>query len=249
MVLLARSLQRSCLRPASSSRALSTTSALATSRAWSSRAGGVATHRPALASQLKTASSPLGRSPFAAPASIRPLTSEKREKVKVLQVLYDGGKHAEEVSFLIRHRAYTPPPSLFCPSPPTRHPLALLSSLPSPPLASHWPSAGVGELRDGCAWSGEAAAGTGTASDLLLHGYDRPTPMRDALPLPPLQPRPPPIRHKSESRPLVRLIIRRLTRRPVAATPPARHDAERARHPQVARGPGPHPRHHLGQGG
>jgi hypothetical protein len=28
---------------------------------------------------------------------VRLLTGEKREKVKVLAVLYDGGKHAEEV--------------------------------------------------------------------------------------------------------------------------------------------------------
>lgn len=104
------------------------------------------THRPVLASQLKTASSPLGRSPFAAPASIRLLTSEKREKVKVLQVLYDGGKHAEEVSFFPLHCPTLSPLFRLCS--PLRHNNTLCSpTLPvlPPTLAVRKPLAHGGE--------------------------------------------------------------------------------------------------------
>lgn len=95
MVLLARSLHRS-LRPVSASaRALSTSSSAFTSRASTTCRAGL-TSRPALAPKSSTSLSLSSRSPFGAPASIRSLTGQ-REKVKVLLVLYDGGKHAEEV--------------------------------------------------------------------------------------------------------------------------------------------------------
>lgn len=38
------------------------------------------------------------------------LTGDKREKVKVLLVLYDGGKHAEDVCYIFT----LPPPLLDC---------------------------------------------------------------------------------------------------------------------------------------
>ena len=98
MVLLARSLQRS-LRPVSASaRALSTSSTAFTSRASTTCRAGV-TSRPALAPKSSTPLSLPSRNPFGAPASIRSLTGQ-REKVKVLLVLYDGGKHAEEVRYI-----------------------------------------------------------------------------------------------------------------------------------------------------
>ncbi|KAK8065352.1 formate dehydrogenase [Apiospora hydei] len=98
MVLLARSVQRS-LRPVSASaRALSTSSAFI-SRASTSCRAGVAS-RPALAPKSSAPLSLPSRNPFGAPASIRSLTGQ-REKVKVLLVLYDGGKHAEEQPLLL----------------------------------------------------------------------------------------------------------------------------------------------------
>lgn len=42
------------------------------------------------------------------PSSFRALTTA-REKVKVLLVLYDGGKHAEQVSFPFSFLSYLPP--------------------------------------------------------------------------------------------------------------------------------------------
>ncbi|CAJ2507929.1 Uu.00g091150.m01.CDS01 [Anthostomella pinea] len=101
MVFLTRSLPR-CARY-TSSRALSTTAAArsvitnARPAAASLRAG--LTSRAAVAPKSHT--SPLFSSPsLRAPASTRLLTTQ-REKVKVLLVLYDGGKHAEEVPELL----------------------------------------------------------------------------------------------------------------------------------------------------
>lgn len=59
------------------------------------------------------------------PASVRLLTTQKREKVKVLAVLYDGGKHGEEV-----RRSTFPFPN------PTSH---LLHSVMSAGVATHLP--------------------------------------------------------------------------------------------------------------
>ncbi|KAK8058306.1 formate dehydrogenase protein [Apiospora phragmitis] len=99
MVLLARSVQRT-LRPVSASaRALSTSSSAFTSRASTTCRAGL-TSRPALAPKSSTPLSLPSRNPFGAPASIRSLTGQ-REKVKVLLVLYDGGKHAEEQPLLL----------------------------------------------------------------------------------------------------------------------------------------------------
>ncbi|RYP77106.1 hypothetical protein DL771_001396 [Monosporascus sp. 5C6A] len=96
MVFLARS-SRLLIRP-SSTRVFSTSTArsVASPRASSSPRASV-TPRPALASKIPSSSSSFPFSPvsFGAPASIRLLTTS-REKVKVLAVLYDGGKHAEE---------------------------------------------------------------------------------------------------------------------------------------------------------
>lgn len=56
---------------------------------------------PRLASSLPSSSRLLAGSKLASvPSSIRALTTA-REKVKVLLVLYDGGKHAEQVSSLL----------------------------------------------------------------------------------------------------------------------------------------------------
>ena len=102
MVLLARSVQRT-LRPVSASaRALSTSSSAFTSRASTTCRAGLAS-RPALAPKSSAPISLPSRNPFGAPASIRSLTGQ-REKVKVLLVLYDGGKHAEEVRFILLER-------------------------------------------------------------------------------------------------------------------------------------------------
>lgn len=99
MVLLARSVQRT-LRPVSASaRALSTSSSAFTSRASTTSRAGL-TSRPALAHKSSAPFSLPSRNPFGAHASIRSLTGQ-REKVKVLLVLYDGGKHAEEVRFTV----------------------------------------------------------------------------------------------------------------------------------------------------
>ncbi|KAK7911350.1 Formate dehydrogenase [Apiospora marii] len=99
MVLLARSVQRT-LRPVSASaRALSTSSSAFTSRASTASRAGL-TSRPALAPKSSAPLSLPSRNPFGAPASIRSLTGQ-REKVKVLLVLYDGGKHAEEQPLLL----------------------------------------------------------------------------------------------------------------------------------------------------
>lgn len=87
MVLLARSFQR-CARPVSS-RAFSTSFA---------RSPRPSTVRSAVSS--RSAGGPSlslpPRSAFGTPSSIRLLTG-KREKVKVLLVLYDGGEHAKQV--------------------------------------------------------------------------------------------------------------------------------------------------------
>ncbi|KAI4867700.1 hypothetical protein F4820DRAFT_184561 [Hypoxylon rubiginosum] len=101
MVLLACSLP--CrIRPISS-RVLSTATATARSvshvRSCSSVRASL-TPRVAMASKMASKSSPpyLSNLPsLRIPASTRLLTTQ-REKVKVLLVLYDGGKHAEEVS-------------------------------------------------------------------------------------------------------------------------------------------------------
>lgn len=83
MVLLTRSLCRlaSQSRPAVRSRSLFTASPAARTR-------------PSI---LSTSTAALRYHNL---GSIRTLTAQ-REKVKVLLVLYDGGKHAEEVGFLI----------------------------------------------------------------------------------------------------------------------------------------------------
>lgn len=58
------------------------------------------TSRPALA-QLASSKQPrcLGPAVTNQMGQVRLLTGEKREQVKVLAVLYDGGKHADEVRF------------------------------------------------------------------------------------------------------------------------------------------------------
>ncbi|RYO88035.1 hypothetical protein DL766_008013 [Monosporascus sp. MC13-8B] len=96
MVFLAQS-SRLLIRP-SSTRAFSTSTArsVASPRVSSSLRASV-TPRPALVSKISSSSSSFPSSPvsFGALASTRLLTTS-REKVKVLAVLYDGGKHAQD---------------------------------------------------------------------------------------------------------------------------------------------------------
>ncbi|KAI1205907.1 uncharacterized protein F4807DRAFT_246352 [Annulohypoxylon truncatum] len=96
MVLLARSLSSCCTRPVST-RAFSTATAAARS---------VSNARP-LGAGLTSRSAPAFKSPLfhhppspRIPATTRLLTT-KREKVKVLAVLYDGGIHAQQVPDLL----------------------------------------------------------------------------------------------------------------------------------------------------
>ncbi|KAL2290576.1 hypothetical protein FJTKL_15623 [Diaporthe vaccinii] len=65
----------------------------------SSRSGGVTSRQAAANSSALPGS--LCRSKLGPTMSIRSLTGFPREKVKVLMVLYDGGKHAEEVPGLL----------------------------------------------------------------------------------------------------------------------------------------------------
>lgn len=141
MVLLARSLPL-YTRPISS-RALSTATAAARSisnvRVCLPARSGL-TSRAALAA--KSSPSYL-LSNLRVPASTRLLTT-KREKVKVLLVLYDGGKHAEEVScFFLTIALHNSEKMMFCfclgYSTPN---LGLEAScLPSPPQRHLWPYA------------------------------------------------------------------------------------------------------------
>lgn len=96
---LSRPLTQSAGRLASRTRGLHTvvSPAAATSlRSSTSRAAALASRQlpvTALAATTSTLQSKLGPS-----TAIRSLTSGKREKVKVLLVLYDGGQHAKDVS-------------------------------------------------------------------------------------------------------------------------------------------------------
>lgn len=109
MVLLARPISSCCTRPISTTRAFSTTTAAARSVRNVRPCSPLrvdSTSRAAMA--LKSSPAPLSNLPplqLRIPASTRLLTT-KREKVKVLAVLYDGGKHAQEV------RKKNPIPSL-----------------------------------------------------------------------------------------------------------------------------------------
>ncbi|KAI0854398.1 formate dehydrogenase [Daldinia vernicosa] len=103
MVLLARPLSSCCIRPIFT-RALSTTTAAAAARSVRNVRSCMPlradlTSRSALA--YKSSPAALFNPPsLRVPASTRLLTTQ-REKVKVLLVLYDGGKHAEEVPELL----------------------------------------------------------------------------------------------------------------------------------------------------
>lgn len=84
MVLLTRSLHRLATRPSSCARSIFTASAAARpTPTWTTRS-------PAFRSQKLNHKF----------GNIRMLTGDKCEKVKVLLVLYDGKKHAEEVCFI-----------------------------------------------------------------------------------------------------------------------------------------------------
>lgn len=94
-----RPLARSLGPIASRSRGLSSlasASAVSSLRNSSSRSGAVTSRQAAANSSALPGS--ICRSKLGPTMSIRSLTGFPREKVKVLMVLYDGGKHAEEVS-------------------------------------------------------------------------------------------------------------------------------------------------------
>lgn len=94
-----RPLARSLGPIASRSRGLSSlasASAVSSLRNTASRSGGVTSRQAAANSPALPGS--ICRSKLGPLTSIRSLTGFPREKVKVLMVLYDGGKHAEEVS-------------------------------------------------------------------------------------------------------------------------------------------------------
>lgn len=92
MVLLTRPLHRLAARPSFCSRAIFTATAAARPiPTWTTRSSAI---------RLQKLNS------F---GNARMLTGDKREKVKVLLVLYDGGKHAEDVCYI-----FTLPPLLDC---------------------------------------------------------------------------------------------------------------------------------------
>jgi hypothetical protein len=91
MVLLTRSLPTLSRQAGPTARRALHSAATATSRRC-----GVAS-RPALAQLVSKRTGCLGLAATNQMGQVRLLTGEKREKVKVLAVLYDGGKHAEEV--------------------------------------------------------------------------------------------------------------------------------------------------------
>lgn len=94
-----RPLARSLGPIASRSRGLSSlasASAVSSLRNYSSRSGGVTSRQAAAHNSALPGS--ICRSKLGPTTSTRSLTGFPREKVKVLMVLYDGGKHAEEVS-------------------------------------------------------------------------------------------------------------------------------------------------------
>lgn len=123
-----RPLARSLGPIASRSRGLSSlasASAVPSLRSSSSRLGGVTSRQAAANSSALPGS--ICRSKLGPTMSIRSLTGFPREKVKVLMVLYDGGKHAEEVSYPV-FPDFDPNPNL----PILRRPTAVLVASTGP---------------------------------------------------------------------------------------------------------------------
>lgn len=203
----------------------------------------VMTSRPALA-QLSRQS---GVTPASCPGPatttlrgstpIRLMSSAKREKVKVLAVLYDGGKHAEEVCFfplsiplsspfsqameLLELQALETPCIEMRGT--TRHPMSALRAgkrANSPSQLQQTPNG---------SWLCRGLLGVATAC-------------RRVTPLPPCPYPLIPLPHGTrfgETRTLTPTLTGPRT---------SRNHPERAWPPQMARGAGPHPGHHLRQG-
>lgn len=183
----------------------------------------------------------------------RSLTGFPREKVKVLMVLYDGGKHAEEVSF---------PPPKFC-FYGSRHelPTARIRSIARPrqeetptPTQPCSPKQHarreVKQLKGGGIGMVAGCLNTSRRRMSLLVRHAVGTPTMGTVGNKPRA------SVGCEEQAIVE-IHRWGLRGTVQANHPimltgsrsAWHHPERARHSEMARGPGSHPHHHLRQGG
>lgn len=106
-------------------------SSLRSSTASSRAAGLVGSRHGAVNAAALPMSSASCRSKLGPSTTIRSLTGFPREKVKVLMVLYDGGKHAEEVSF--PGRTPSPDPTSKHTSTPRAEPTGMVLARTAPP--------------------------------------------------------------------------------------------------------------------
>lgn len=158
---LSRPLARSIGPIASRSRGLhsiASGSAASSLRATTSRVGAVSPRQAGTNSLVSSTC----RSKLGPTTSIRSLTDGPREKVKVLMVLYSGGKHAEEVSLYFYLSSLFTTNSILLPPPPTH--MSYLS--PPPPLPAS-PANGVStELPDLAQTAGQWSRSTSSNAHL-----------------------------------------------------------------------------------